>query len=180
MIMKTLVIHPEDKTTYFLKAVYSKLNNYTLITSGSKNEVNLAISSHDRIIMMGHGSPWGLLSVGQFDSLYVIDDSTAPILKYKECIFIWCNADKYVLRHSLKGLFSGMFISEVGEAIMMGLPLIPQKTVDESNYFFSKVLGQGIERGLYHAYHRMLSFYETLANRNIVAKYNVQRLYLVL
>ena len=36
------------------------------------------------------------------------------------------------------------------------------------------------EVGLYHAYHRMLSFYETLANRNIVAKYNVQRLYLVL
>ena len=180
MIMKTLVIHPEDKTTYFLKAIYSKLNNYTLITSGSKNEVNRAISSHDRIIMMGHGSPWGLLSVGQFDSLYVIDDSIASLLENKECIFIWCNADKYVSRHSLKGLFSGMFISEVGEALMMGLPLVSQKTVDESNHLFARVLGQGIGLGLYHAYHEMLGFYETLANRNIVAKYNVQRLYLVL
>jgi hypothetical protein len=131
-------------------------------------------------MMMGHGTPWGLLSVGQFDSLYVIDDSTAPLLESKECIFIWCNADKYVLRHSLKGLFSGMFISEVGEALMMGLPLVSQKTVDESNHLFARVLGHGIGRGLYHAYHKMLGFYENLANRNIVAKYNVQRLYLVL
>jgi len=178
--MKTLIIHPNDSSTNFLRDVYYSINDFTLITSGEKAEVIRQIKNHDRIMMMGHGTPWGLLSVGQFDCVYIIDDSTASLLEGKECVFIWCNADKYVLRHSLKGLFSGMFISEVGEAIMMGLPLIPQKTVDESNYFFSKVLGQGIERGLYHAYHRMLSFYETLANRNIVAKYNVQRLYLVL
>ncbi len=178
--MKTLIIHPQDETTIFLRHIYRNLHNCTLLKNGSRIDVISQIIDHDRIFMLGHGTPNGLLSVGQFDGQYVIDDTIVPILSNKECIFIWCNADKYVLRHSLKGLFSGMFISEVGEAIMMGLPLIPQKTVDESNYFFSKVLGQGIERGLYHAYHRMLSFYETLANRNIVAKYNVQRLYLVL
>jgi len=178
--MKTLIIHPKDSSTNFLRSVYESISDFTLITSGEKSEVIRQIKNHDRIMMMGHGTPWGLLSVGQFDNLYVIDDSTASHLEGKECVFIWCNADKYVTRHSLKGLFSGMFISEVGEALMMGLPLVPQKTVDESNHLFAKVLGQGIERGLYHAYHKMLGFYETLANRNIVAKYNVQRLHLVL
>lgn len=178
--MKTLIIHPKDSSTDFLRRIYDSLSDFTLITSGEKSEVIRQIKNHDRIMMMGHGTPWGLLSVGQFDCVYIMDDSTASLLEGKECVFIWCNADKYVLRHSLKGLFSGMFISEVGEAIMMGLPLISQKTVDESNYLFARVLGQGIGRGLYHAYHKMLGFYETLANRNIVAKYNVQRLYLVL
>jgi hypothetical protein len=178
--MKTLIIHPKDSSTDFLQGVYDSIRDYTLITSGEKAEVIRQIKNHDRIMMMGHGTPWGLLSVDQFDCGYIIDDATASLLEGKECVFIWCNADKYVSRHSLKGLFSGMFISEVGEALMMGLPLVPQKTVDESNHLFAKVLGQGIERGLFHAYHKTLGFYETLANRNIVAKYNVQRLYLVL
>jgi len=180
MIMKTLVIHPEDKTTYFLKAVYSKLKNYTLITSGSKNEVNRAISSHDRIMMLGHGSSSGLLSVGQFEGIYVIDSETAPLLKEKECVFIWCHADKFVKAHGLKGLFSGMFVSEVVESRLVGIGKVPQEIVDESNSIFSYNLGLGIGRDLYHAYHRMMNVYERLAETNVVANYNARRLYIEL
>jgi len=73
-----------------------------------------------------------------------------------------------------------MFVSEVGEAIMMGLPRVPQNTVDESNDTFAKLLGEGIDKDLYHAYHKMMESYEKLAEKNPVAKYNSERLYLVL
>ena len=64
---KTLVIHPKDKSTDFLKVIYAGRDDFTVITEGTKEEVNTAIKEHDHIIMMGHGTPQGLFSVGQFD-----------------------------------------------------------------------------------------------------------------
>ena len=178
--MKTLIIHPDDRSTDFLRAIYEPLENYTLKTSGTRKETNRQIKEHDRIIMCGHGTPWGLLSVGKFEGAYIIDCDTVPLFEDKECVFIWCNADRFVNAYDLKGLYSGMFVSEVGEAIMMGLPRVPQKVVDESNNTFAKVLGEGINRDLYHAYHRTMTRYERLAETNLVAKYNSNRLYLKL
>ncbi len=178
--MKTLIIHPDDRSTDFLRAVYAPLKEYTLITMGTRKEVNKLIKEHDRIIMCGHGTPWGLLSVGKFEGSYIIDYNTVPLFEDRECVFIWCNADRFVNTYSLKGLYSGMFVSEVGEAIMMGLPRVPQNTVDESNDKFAQWLGEGIDKDLYHAYHKMMESYEKLAEKNPVAKYNSERLYLVL
>jgi hypothetical protein len=65
--MKTLVIHPKDRTTDFLKPIYHG-RGYTVITGGcTKADVAKAIDEHDHIIMMGHGTPQGLLAVGQFN-----------------------------------------------------------------------------------------------------------------
>lgn len=178
--MKTLIIHPDDRSTDFLRAIYSCLPEYTLITMGTRKEVNNLIKSHDRIIMCGHGTPWGLLSVDKFDGSYIVDYNTVPLFEDRECVFIWCNADKFVNYYGLKGLYSGMFVSEVGEALMMGLPNVPRTVVDESNNVFAQVLGEGMHRDLYHAYHRMMNTYETLAETNVVARYNSERLYLVL
>lgn len=178
--MKTLIIHPSDRSTDFLKPIYSYLRNYTLITGGTRKEVNNLIKSHDRIIMMGHGSPYGLFSVNQFEGAYIIDCDTVPLFEDRECVFIWCNADRFVNAYNLKGLYSGMFVSEVGEAVAMGLGLVPQKVVNESNDIFAEMLGEGIGKTLYHAYHRMMNTYEQLAEFNSVAKYNSERLYLTL
>ena len=50
--MKTLVIHPEDKTTNFLKPIYTDITDATILTVGlSKDEVRELIKEHDRIIM---------------------------------------------------------------------------------------------------------------------------------
>jgi hypothetical protein len=178
--MRTLIIHPSDRSTDFLRPIYQPLDQYTIITRGTRQEVNELIKSHDRIMMMGHGAPWGLFSVDQFDGSYIIDHDSVPLLGDKECVFIWCNADKFVNRHNLKGLYSGMFVSELGEAMMMGLGVVARSVLDESNNMFAKLLGEGINRNLYHAYHRMMNSYEQLAQRNPVAKYNSERLYLVL
>ena len=66
--MKKLVIHPKDRTTDFLKPIYHGRNDVTVLTGGcSKDEVNEAIDKHDHIIMLGHGTPQGLLAMNQFN-----------------------------------------------------------------------------------------------------------------
>lgn len=181
---KTLIIHPNDRSTDFLKEIYSKISDATIITSGNIGQVNEEIMKHDRVMMMGHGSPWGLFSVGQFAGIegkyngYVIDHDTVSLLRDKECVFIWCNADKFVNRYELNGLYSGMFISEVSEAYSCGLPGTSQEVVDESNNTFAELLGSVINKSLNEAYHYTKYFYDQLAEVNTVAEYNSARLYL--
>jgi hypothetical protein len=183
--MKTLVIHPKDSSTDFLIPIYMNLKSFpdfddvTIIRGGSKDEVDEQIKQHDRIMMMGHGSPQGLFAVGQFGMQgMIIGHSTVPLLENKECIFIWCNADKFVERYNLKGLYSGMFISEVGEANYCGLPGTPQDVVNESNDYFAKELGSVSEKSLDEIYHHIKYNYGVLAKDNIIAEYNHTRLYL--
>ena len=57
--MSTLIIHPDDSSTTFLERVYAPIEDKTVITGGySKREVSQMIQEHDRVMMMGHGSPW--------------------------------------------------------------------------------------------------------------------------
>lgn len=179
--MKTLIIHPDDRTTDFLRGIYATLPEHTLITKGTKAHVDSLIDTHERVIMCGHGTPMGLLSVKQFESFeYVIDSNTVPRIRDKECIYIWCNADKFVRTHGLKGLYSGMFVSEVNESILMGIGFVPQKVVDQSNNYFAKLIGRNISKDLFDIYHSLMNGYKVFAKTNVVADYNVQRLYLEL
>ena len=182
--MKTLVIHPKDRTTDFLKPIYENIPNATILTEGLKSDVIELIKEHDRIIMMGHGSPWGLFGVGRFREgqyypNYVIDNETVhALLPKKQNVFIWCNADKFVNRHELKGFYSGMFISEVSEASFCGLPDTLQSVVDESNNQFATIVGKVINEPLREAYNNIKQQYKVLAEGNPVAQYNYERLYL--
>jgi len=185
--MKTLVIHPYDKSTDFLVPIYMNLKSFpdfddvTIIRGGmTKDEINEQIKQHDRIMMMGHGSPMGLFSVGQFPETYsfIIDGHTVEYLQDKECIFIWCNADRFVETNNLKGLYSGMFISEVSEAYFCGLPNTPQEVVNESNDIFAMEMGEVSHQSLNEIYEHIKSNYGILAQDNPVALYNYNRLYL--
>lgn len=180
--MKTLVIHPKDKSTDFLKPIYDGIEDKTVITGGlTQEQIHELIGQHDRIIMMGHGCPLGLFGVFQFpkhDGL-IIDVKTVPFLKNKDCFFIWCNADKFVNHYGLKGFYSGMFISEVEEAYGCYIPHHPnmKEIVNESNDGFSKILGENINNQTEDVFYTVKRLYETLADSNLVAKYNYDRLY---
>ena len=180
--MKTLIIHPQDRSTYFLDTVYENVPNKTVVTGGvTRVELINLIQNHDRIMMLGHGTPDGLLNMGQFpeSSAYVIDRWMAPLLAEKqENVFIWCNADQYVNRHQLKGFYSGMFISEVGEATYCGLPGMSQDLVDESNFGFCEILGKLINEPKEVIYESVKEKYGEIAEINPVALYNHKRLYL--
>jgi len=179
--MKTLIIHPEDPSTSFLDIVYSGVPNKTLITGGvNKDELLEMIGCHDRIMMMGHGSPWGLFSVGKFKNSgnYIIDNSMIWLLSQKkDNVYIWCNADQFVKRHELGGFYSGMFISEVGEASYCGLPGTSQDIVDESNFSFCHILSEYINENKNVIYDNVRMKYGLIAENNPVALYNHKRLY---
>lgn len=179
--MKTLIIHPADPSTSFLDIVYESVQDKTLITGGvSKSDLIRLIDEHDRIMMMGHGSPAGLFSIGQFNNCgaYIIDQSIVPYLKQKQNnVFIWCNADKFVDVFGLKGFYSGMFISEVGEANYCGLPGTKQDVVDESNYGFVNIIGKYINEDKHLIYENVKKEYGLIAETNPVALYNNNRLY---
>ena len=179
--MKTLIIHPADFSTSFLDIVYNPIPNKTVITGGvTKSEVQKLIKEHDRVMMMGHGSPGGLFSVGQFGggNGYIIDQTMVPALKEKDnSVFIWCNADKFVNLFKLQGFYSGMFISEVGEALYCGLPGTEQDQVDESNYGFCNIIAKYINEDTNTIHENVTNEYGLIAESNPVALYNNNRLY---
>jgi hypothetical protein len=173
---KTLIIHPKDKTTDFLKSIYNKLKNPTVITEGlNRKSIIKHIENHDRVIMLGHGSPLGLFSIGKFEGSYVIDENIVPYLKNKENIFIWCHADQFVNKHNLKGLYSGMFISEVTESIYCGVPS-EKSMVDVSNNLFATIVGENINESLKKIYDHTKYKYGLIKEYNPVANYNWQRI----
>ncbi len=181
--MKTLVIHPDDRSTDFLRPIYSGLQGTTVITKNITAETLMSvIRANDRIIMLGHGSPSGLFNVSGIGvGLFAIGSQHVDVLATKECIYIWCNADQFIDKHNLSGLYSGMFVSEVAEAVYCGLPPVTQAQVDQSNDEFARVLGSTLVEtpDLERVHSVVRSEYRMLAENNDVAKYNVERWYYI-
>jgi hypothetical protein len=177
--MKTLIIHPKDSSTDFLKGIYFNIPNKTIVTGGkTQEEVHNLIKTHDRVIMLGHGTPHGLMSVGRFKTKgFIIDHNSVKYLREKKHnIYIWCNADQFVNLHQLNGFYSGMFVSEVGEAFYCNLPFVKQEQVDDSNYGFCHILSKYVNYDTQHIYNNVTEEYGVM-DRNPVVKYNQQRLY---
>ena len=132
---KVLVIHSDDRSTDMLKAVYEG-KGFDVITDGSisQDELIKAIEEHDTIIMLGHGTPYGLLAVDKNIGFigYLIHDGHADLLKTKKTYSMWCHSDAYFERHGMKGFHSGMIISEEMEALMYGIEGYSDKDIAES------------------------------------------------
>lgn len=192
--MKTLVIHPDDRSTDFLRAVYADLDHLTVITGGmSIQDVHEQIILHDRVIMLGHGTPSGLLSMGNFTSkptttssgsyylspALVVDASIAKALAQKDNnIYIWCYASDFVKTHNLKGFCSGMFISEVLEAEMMGVHNQTQEAVDAQCAYFCDLVGSVAHKSAKEIYDFVTYEYGKWVDTCPITKYNHDRLYI--
>ncbi len=177
--MQTLIIHPDDRSTDFLRPIYTKLLDVTVITKNCTRDALLAlIQVHDQIIILGHGSPDGLINVSHIGwEGYVIGDWNARFLKDKQLVAVWCHANLFMEKHKLSGLYSGMFISEVAEAMMYGIKTT-QEEVDESNNVFSTTFGNVIPyTAQEEVFKKVKRTYTELAKTNIIAKYNSSRWY---
>jgi hypothetical protein len=181
----TLVIHPQDQTTDFLKPIYSNITNKKVITGGISYEaLKSEIEMVDEVIICGHGYHGGLFAINQFEGLgkmnYIVDNQMASILKLKKkVVTIWCYAKHYIESNDINNSFhSGMFISEVNESIFCGLEGVTQEMIDESNNCFSVELGTLIDKSPEEIY---IAFqdgsYSQLAKTNPVAQYNFERLH---
>jgi hypothetical protein len=173
----------DDRSTDFLKPIYQNIPNKTVVTGGIKRStVRELIQSHDRVIMLGHGAPSGLFAAGQFrEAMMVIDYSMVDLLRQgADNIYIWCNADQFVKQYGLKGIYSGMFISEVGEGEYCLARTYPQTLVDTSNNTFATALGEalGMESSTRDIFENMMVEYSDLITDNAIADYNFKRLYI--
>jgi hypothetical protein len=178
--MRTLVIHPSDRSTDFLKAIYAGIPNCNVMTSGTIWEVDLAIQAADQVILLGHGTKHGLLSVGQFKGgMYCIDHQSAPLLHGKKVIGIWCYCSDYMKEHGIENCFaSGMFISEVLEAHYCGLPGQSKKDIDLQCKYFCDLVGAVVNRPVKEIYNFVSEEFGEAALGCKVADYNHKRLWL--
>ena len=179
--MKTLVLHPQDSSTDFLRPIYANIKRKTVLSKNvSRDKLLAAVRSHDTIIMLGHGSSSGLFNVsGIGKGMLVVGESLVEELRGKQLIAIWCNANLFIERHSLPALYSGMFISEVSEAKYCGVQG-DQAMVDESNNTFAALLGNmlgEVPTDLKTVHSLVGESYEELGEVNTVAKYNSDRFY---
>jgi hypothetical protein len=167
--MKTLVIHPADRSTDFLKLIYSG-KDWTILTDHqacrSRKVLTTLIKKHDRIIMMGHGYPGGLFFTA-------INSSMVYLLRQKDCVCIWCNADQFVEKYGLRGFYTGMFISEVGEAYGRGIKAL-QDEVTYSNVLFAMELNKVIDEPNVHSL--IKESYKGVFENDVI-RFNNERLY---
>ena len=120
-----LVIHPKDKTTAMLSALYEGLGARVIYDCRSTKEVGRLlhhVSTQERIILLGHGSDKGLFfreddCRDEFDRIIVGHSHAYHLRRHGgNIVAVWCNADLFARAEGLHGLFSGMIISEQSEA----------------------------------------------------------------
>ena len=134
------VIHANDPTTQFLSVLYDTREDLiSHVTEASTNsDVIRAIRASDTIVMLGHGNEYGLFSKPSKNGKYerfMITDRHVQFLWDKTCIGIWCHANQFAKRYGLHGLFSGMIISELQEAIEQGIPATEDEIYKERERF---------------------------------------------
>ena len=121
-----IVIHATDPTTQVLSLLYQQREDVKLCITerDTSSDVQRALRADDVIMMLGHGNEYGLFSKPEKDGSFkrfMITDKHVQFLRDKTCIGIWCYANKFAEKYKLHGLFSGMIISELQEAIDLGM-----------------------------------------------------------
>ena len=140
--MKTLVLHPNDRSTDFLKEIYLG-RGYDVITRWDISEQALTsmVETHDKIILLGHGSDRGLIGYSHI----FMNPKFIKLLQTKDTICVWCNADKYVIPNNIRGFYTGMFLSEISEAMYFGIHTT-QDEIDHSNELFAQEMRRCLDR----------------------------------
>jgi hypothetical protein len=172
--MKTLVIHPKDITTDILSEIYSNKDWTVISTNVSKKILKEQIKTHDRIVMLVHGTKDGLIGFNRL----MIDSNLVYLLREKTCVCIWCNADEFVEKYNLKGFYSGMIISEYEEAVMYDINTTTE-WVNQSNTDFAFAIKNSIdsEDMLKTAIELYRSKTSILGDGYSIHYFNVNRLY---
>ena len=141
--MKTLVIHPFDSTTRFLTEIY-KDTDWSVIRNleTSKKTIKEEIKNHDRIVMLGHGTEQGLCTT---NGRWLIDSGLLYLLREKELVAVWCNADMFFEKYKLNGKYTGMIVSDFDEAMQFGLFTATDEQISHSNVLFAESIKKSID-----------------------------------
>jgi hypothetical protein len=182
--MNTLIVHPTDASTDFLLPIHDAFETKTVVRGGiPRDNIAAMVAKHECFIAMGHGSPCGLMAVGQFtgSEFFVVDRGFVEMLRAKSLnIFIWCYAYEFARKYDIPSFSTNMFISEVREAMYMGIKNVTLDQVEESNNIFVREISKCINmpaEGIFESL--MKSEYAKLSQKNPVAAYNFDRLHYI-
>ena len=151
-----LVIHPKDKTTAMISALYDGLEEQVVTDyrKTKKMESMLQnVSTQERIMFLGHGSDKGLFfreddSKEGFDKVIVGHPHTYHLRKHGgKIVAVWCNADLFARAEGLHGLFTGMIVSELNEALLYQVETT-QEELDRENVKLAMRLRALLDAGI--------------------------------
>ena len=144
-----LVIHPKDRTTAMLSALYEGLPEARLLDCPSSNrELERAIRHtpmSERIMLLGHGSDRGLFwrkddTQPFFDGILVGHRHAFHLRQHgSNLIAVFCHADMFAAGNGLHGLFSGMIVTEMEEAVEYGISTSEEELERESVKLFQRL-----------------------------------------
>lgn len=115
-----IIIHIDNgsQDAASLSRIYEGLNGITVSYNRGKSNIKrlLRITGNEPVMLLGHGTPRGLLNVSQTG--FAVSSEHVEWLRNRPVIGIFCYASEFADRYGLQGFFTSMFISNMGEAIM--------------------------------------------------------------
>ena len=124
-----------------LSALYDGLEAQVVADNCSTKEMGHLlhhVSTQERIMLLGHGSDKGLFyraddSKEGFDKIIVGHPHTYHLRKHGgNIVAVWCNANQFARAEGLHGLFTGMIVSELCEALLYQVETT-QEELDREN-----------------------------------------------
>ena len=173
------IIHATDPTTQVLSHLYQQREDVRMLITerNTSSDVQRAIRSDDVVMMLGHGNEYGLFSKPEKNGEYrrfLITDKHVQFLRDKSCIGIWCYANKFAEKYKLHGLFSGMIISELQEAIDLGVAATKEEIDKEMEKFTIRLKDCMETYGLEQTPFRMKEYDDVQSE---LTKFNYSNLY---
>ncbi len=143
-----IVVHPKDRTTAMLSALYDGLEAYVVDLDCSNKVMGHLLyhtSMQERIMLLGHGCEKGLFfrkddEKEDFDSIIVGHPQAHCLRRHGgNIIGIWCHAVDFARKEGLHGLFSGMIISDKKEAEEYGIITLQPIIEDANDIMFAQL-----------------------------------------
>lgn len=139
----TIVFHKEDPSTEMLRPIYEGRgwDVYTGTTRNglSKESVNELIKRHNKILFMGHGTPYGLIG-GNMDA------ENSYLIKGKKVFALWCYAATFLKSQGLHGIFcSDNCPSEVWECEAACGAHVDEKWIYDNMVYLSECIRDVID-----------------------------------
>ena len=115
-----IVIHIDNGTpdAAILSRIYEGLDGVTVCYNRSKSNIKrlLRITGDEPVMLLGHGTPGGLLNRSQ--NGFAVSGEHVEWLRNRPVIGIFCYASEFADKYGLRGFFTSMFISNMQEAVL--------------------------------------------------------------
>lgn len=177
-----MVIHPKDRTTDVLRALYEGLGARVATGDCTSREMGHLLrhtSPRERVMLLGHGSDKGLFyrkddTKSGFDKIIVGHPHAYQLRRHGgNMIGIWCNANLFAQAEGLHGLFSGMIVSELNEAEECGI-VTDKDSMDEANRIMFAQLRKLLDEGVpLHEVPGLLKAQDSI--RSELSRFNYER-----